>query len=74
MNCVTLEHFKRAASDIGSHGDNDTLPFDIDNRFIKEKHESLAVLAYDYFVQLVIPVPHTTGIAEAGVSFYLWDT
>ena len=52
MNCVTLEHFKRAASDIGSHGDNDTLPFDIDNRFIKEKHESLAVLAYDYFVQL----------------------
>ena len=52
MNCVTLEHFKRAAADIRSHGDNDTLPFDIDNRFIKEKHESLATLAYDYFVQL----------------------
>ena len=52
MNCATLEHFKRAAADIGSHGDNDTLPFDIDNRFIKEKQEILAGLAYEYFVQL----------------------
>jgi len=28
MPDVTLEHFKRAAVDIGSHGDNETLPFD----------------------------------------------
>ena len=52
MASVTLEHFKRAAVDIGSHGDNDTLPFDIDNRFIKENYEILAVLAHDYFITL----------------------
>ena len=33
---VTLDHFTRAAIDIGAHGDNDTLPFDVDNRFISE--------------------------------------
>lgn len=33
MSAVTRDHFKRAASDIANHGDNDTLPFDIDTRF-----------------------------------------
>lgn len=31
---VSLEHFTKAAREIGAHGDNDTLPFDLDNRFI----------------------------------------
>ena len=31
---VTLAHFERAAADIGAHGDNDTIPFDIDTRFL----------------------------------------
>ena len=52
MSGVTLEHFRRAAVDIGAHGDNDTLPFDIDNKFIKENHDALATLAYDYFCKL----------------------
>ena len=52
MSGVTLEHFRRAAVDIGAHGDNDTLPFDIDNKFIKENHDALATLAYDYFYKL----------------------
>lgn len=52
MQTVTLEHFERAASDIGSNGDNDTLPFDIDIRFIKEKKKELANLAHDYFSYL----------------------
>ena len=52
MSGVTLQHFKRAAVDIGAHGDNDTLPFDIDNRFIKENHDSLAIMAYDSFCEL----------------------
>ena len=52
MPGVTLRHFKRAALDIGSHGDNDTLPFDIDNRFIKENYTPLAKIAYDYFFEL----------------------
>lgn len=45
---VTLEHFKRAAADIGANGDNDTLPFDIDTRFVKDKQDELAELAYAY--------------------------
>jgi len=52
MQTVTLEHFKRAAADIGAHGDNDTLPFDIDNRFISDSQEKLAQLAYDLFCNL----------------------
>ena len=52
MSGVTLQHFKRAAVEIGSHGDNDTLPFDIDNRFIKENHDSLATLAHNYFCEI----------------------
>ena len=49
MADVTLDHFKRAAADIGSHGDNDTLPFDIDKKFIKSKQTELAQLAHEYF-------------------------
>lgn len=49
MTEVTLEHFRRAAVDIGAHGDNDTIPFDIDNRFIKEKCNELAEMAFEYF-------------------------
>ena len=52
MPDVTLEHFKRAAVDIGAHGDNDTLPFDIDSRFIKEKKNEIAQLAFTYFSEL----------------------
>lgn len=48
MPILTLEHFRRAAVDIGSHGDNDTLPFDIDNRFINDNQEALADLAYKF--------------------------
>lgn len=52
MTEVTIRHFQRAADDIGSNGDNDTLPFDIDNRFIKENSNSLAAIAHDYFCRL----------------------
>jgi hypothetical protein len=52
MPDLTLDHFRRAAADIGSHGDNDTLPFDIDNRFIKDNQEALANLAFTYSREL----------------------
>jgi hypothetical protein len=52
MSDVTLEHFKRAAADIGAHGDNDTLPFDVDNRFVKERADALAQLAFAYCDEL----------------------
>jgi hypothetical protein len=49
---VTLGHFKRAAADIGAHGDNDTLPFDVDNRFIAANQDALAEVAFNYFREL----------------------
>ena len=49
---ITVDHFKRAAADIGSHGDNDTLPFDIDTRFINENQDALAILAYTFLCEL----------------------
>lgn len=52
MSDVTLTHFQRAAADIGAHGDNDTLPFDIDTRFISDNGEKLAELAFDFYQQL----------------------
>lgn len=52
MQTVKLEHFQRAVEDIGAHGDNDMLPFDIDNRFISDSKEQLAQLAFDLFESL----------------------
>ena len=46
MAAITKDHFKRAAADVGTHGDNDTLPFDIENRFVKEAQDELADLAF----------------------------
>lgn len=48
MTELTLDHFRRAALEIGANGDNDTLPFDIDVRFVNENQESLANLAYKF--------------------------
>ena len=52
MTELRLDHFRRAAADIGAHGDNDTLPFDIDTVFVNESREPLAELAFDYFKRL----------------------
>lgn len=38
----TFEHFKRAALEVGKHGDNDTLPFDMDVKFCGDKARELA--------------------------------
>lgn len=54
MSDITLHHFKRATADIGAHGDNDTIPFDIDNRFIKENQDALAELAFSYSQELEV--------------------
>lgn len=52
MPDITLDHFKRAAADLGAHGDNDTLPFDTDNRFIKDMQDELATMAHEYFCEV----------------------
>jgi hypothetical protein len=52
MSEVSLYHFERAATDIGMRGDNDTLPFDIDTRFVKAKQGELASAAFAFWSQL----------------------
>lgn len=47
--------FLRAAREVGAYGDNDTLPFDGDSRFVKACAESLAYVAislYEKFSEL----------------------
>ena len=70
MQEVTLEHFKRAAVDIGAHGDNDTLPFDIDNRFIKENLDPLSVLAHEYFCELDTKSPEKAAKAVNALQIF----
>lgn len=47
-----LHHFERAAREIAKHGDNDTLPFDIDVRFCGEQAEALASIAFGFYSEL----------------------
>lgn len=47
-----LRHFKRAACEIAKHGDNDTLPFDLDVRFCGDKADALAYIAYGFYQEL----------------------
>lgn len=41
--------FFRAAREVGAHGDNDTLPFDGDSRFVKVAANSLAFVASELY-------------------------
>lgn len=47
-----LHHFERAAREVAKHGDNDTLPFDIDVRFCGDEAAALASIAYGFFSEL----------------------
>lgn len=46
---VEVEHFLRAAIEIGHSGDNDTLPYDLEASFIRDKAAELAALCIDLF-------------------------
>ncbi len=52
MNVLKLEHFERAANDIGAHGDNDTLPFDMDTKFISEVGGELSKIAFEFATKI----------------------
>jgi hypothetical protein len=45
-------HFERAAREIAAHGDNDTLPFDIDTKFCGDKAAELASIAFGFYEEL----------------------
>jgi hypothetical protein len=46
---ITQDHFYRAALEIGQGGENDTLPYDVDARFVKDNAENLAPICFDLF-------------------------
>lgn len=46
---VERRHFLRSALEIGHSGDNDTLPYDLDAAFIKDKADDLAALCLALF-------------------------
>lgn len=52
MSAIKKEHFERAVADVATHGDNDTLPFDIDSRFIKAKQAELVEVAHNLSCEL----------------------
>lgn len=45
-------HFERATLEIAAHGDNDTLPFDLDVRFCGDRRKELASIAFGFFQEL----------------------
>jgi hypothetical protein len=46
---IQREHFRRAALEIGQSGENDTLPYDIDASFIREKSDELSQICIQLF-------------------------
>lgn len=64
---VEGDHFFRAALEIGHSGDNDTLPYDLDAGFIKDKAADLAALCLDLFQRIETgavgkPAPFMNGL------------
>lgn len=62
---MELRDFLRSAREIGAHGDNDTLPFDGDARFIKAAAHSLADVANTLWQRL-------TDLGPSGAKKALW--
>jgi hypothetical protein len=46
---VIRDHFLRAALEIGQSGENDTLPYDVDAAFIRDKSEELSQICFNLF-------------------------
>jgi hypothetical protein len=42
LTILSLDHCKRAISDVATFGDNDVVPFDVDTKFVAEKADQLA--------------------------------
>ena len=46
---VTKGHFLRAALEVGQNGENDTLPYDVDAAFIRDKSEDISKVCFNLF-------------------------
>jgi Reverse transcriptase (RNA-dependent DNA polymerase) len=67
---VDKSHFLHAALEIGQSGENDTLPYDIDAKFIKERSDELAEICFTLFCDIESgkvekPIRFMNGLAIA---------
>lgn len=64
------EHFNRAIDDIAAHGGNDTLPFDVDSRFLAESKAELVDIALHHATQLEKNGPEFTLAKLETLTFF----
>lgn len=70
MATPELRHFERAALEIARHGDNDTLPFDLDVKFVGQKATELAKVAFGFFSELKAGSQKDNKVSLAGMPVY----
>jgi hypothetical protein len=70
MTKLELRHFKRAIEDIQKHGDNDTLPFDVDNRFIADNADDLARIAFKFAQELDSNTKSAARVSIDGLDIF----
>lgn len=61
MIAVEQEHFRRAALEIGQSGENDTLPYDIDASFIRDKADDLSEICFRLFESIDARTPQNAA-------------
>ncbi|UQG57888.1 MULTISPECIES: RNA-directed DNA polymerase [unclassified Marinobacter] len=70
MATPELRHFERAAQEIAAHGDNDTLPFDLDVKFVGQKANELAAIAFGFYSELKAGTPKENRTRLHGLRVY----
>lgn len=70
MTTPEFQHFERAAHEIAAHGDNDTLPFDLDVRFVRDKSSELAQIAFGFYSELKAGSPKENKTRLVGMPVY----
>lgn len=70
MATPELRHFERAAREIAARGDNDTLPFDLDVKFIGKSATELATIAFGFYSELKAGKLKQNKIRLDGIRVY----
>ncbi|MFC3228317.1 RNA-directed DNA polymerase [Marinibaculum pumilum] len=65
---VNQDHFRRAALEIGKSGENDTLPYDIDAGFIRDKAENLSEICFQLFQDIDSRTPENAARFVNGLT------
>jgi hypothetical protein len=65
-----LKHFERAAREIAAHGDNDTLPFDLDVKFLASASADIASIAFGFYTEIKACAVKDIRTRLNGISVY----